>query len=409
MRAGTAATLTIGALLVAGAGLVAWDRQPYTVSLLMPAADSTIVGGAVTVQGQKAGKVEHIGVRDGHAVITVALDDAFAPLHTGTVARINWQSVLGARTVDLLPGSTSNPEVHSGTLLTDAVERVELDDVLAALDGPTREKLQKLVAQLDSTFDGHEQDLNETLRTAGPAVDALGALLSAVGEDGPTIRRLVAQLADVSTTLADRDHKVASTVGQLDDLTATVARQQKDISATIHALPGALKEANATLGDVEGPIGNARQLLRDVRPATSELPGTSKRLAPVLQELVPVAENLGPVLNNLGDTFEVAPTALDTVDATVPDVGKAIDEAGPMVSFLRPYTPELIGWLSNWTSVFMGQNASGNFGRALMTVSMSAFNSNPLTTLPGIQQKATTEPGAIVGQPWTDANGDGIR
>ncbi len=408
MRVGTAATLTAGTLLVAGAGLLALDRQPYTVSLLMPAADSTIVGGAVTVQGRDAGEVTDLGARDGRAVITIALDDEFAPLHAGTVARINWQSVLGARTVDLTPGRASNPTLHSGSLLTDAVERVELDDVLAALDAPTRRKLQHLVGELDTTLDGHEKDLNETLRTAGPAADALGAILAAVGEDGPTIKRLVTQLADVSATLADRDQRIASTVGQLDELTGTVAKQ-RDISATIEELPAALQQADETLSDVDEPIDEARQLLRDVQPAAEELTGTSRRLAPVLRKLVPVTEDLKPVLGDLRDTFEVAPSALDTIDATVPDATRALDELGPMVGFLRPYTPELMGWIANWTSVFMGQNASGNFGRALMTFSLSAFNSNPLSKLPGIEQKATTEPGAIVGQPWTDANGDGIR
>ena len=52
------------------------------------------------------------------------------------------------------------------------------DQVLAALDPPTRQRLTGLINNLRQTLNGHEQDLNSTVQSAGPALRALGQVFA---------------------------------------------------------------------------------------------------------------------------------------------------------------------------------------------------------------------------------------
>lgn len=392
-----------------GIGVVKAGGKGYTVDLLMPSADTSFVGGNVMIAGEPAGKVTAIEARDGQAVVTVELDDAHAPLPSGTTARISWQSTLGARLVELVPGPKGNDALKDGALVVDAVERVDVDDVLAALDAPTRKKLQSLLGQLDGTLDGKEAELNATIQGAGPALEALGAILKAVGDDGPALKAMVTDLRAVTANLAANRGPVSDSVAQLQTLLETVATEQESLRATMKALPGTIDTATRTLRSAPGPIDDAREILRDLSPVIARLPKVARQLEPVLTRLPGVLNELQPTLANASALLDQTPALLNDLTDVGPQATSLLEEAGPMVTFLRPYTPELIGWLSNWVSVFMGHNASGNFGRALVTVSGSSVVGNPGVPVPGLQYKSRTAPGELVGQPWTDANGDDIQ
>lgn len=401
--------LALLAALAGGLTVVRAADDPYTVDLVMPSADTSFVGGNVMIAGQRAGQVTEISARDGQAIVTVEIDDDHAPLPSGTTARISWQSTLGARLVELVPGDKDNPPIRSGALVTDAVERVELDDVLAALDEPTRKNLQSLLGQLDGTLEGKEEEVNATIRGAGPALEALGAILEAVGDDGPALKALVSDLRKVTANLAENRTGVSDSVAQLRTALARVSGEQDSIRKILKALPGTIDTATTTLAAAPGPIDDAREIIGDLSPVVARLPKVARQLEPVLTRLPGVLDQLQPTLVNVSALLDRTPRLLNDLTSVGPQATAALEEAGPMVTFLRPYTPELIGWLSNWVSVFMGHNASGNFGRALVTVSGSSVVGNPGIPIPGLQYQSRTAPGELVGQPWTDANGDEIR
>lgn len=406
-------SLLIGiATVVAAAavGLTALQNEPdgYRLEILMPAADGTYPGGAVTIRGKQVGEITDVGVRDNKALVSVELESEEGPLPAGTTARINWDSVIGARVLELLPGPTSNPPLPSGKRITSKIERVELDDVLASLNPATRERLQGVVAQLRHTLEGRETSLNATLRTAGPTVHALGQLMRAVGDDGPAIRELITNLHKVTGTLAQRQNELGRMMADLSRVTSATAAKQRAVRHALAELPDTVRQAGETLGRVPGAVDATVPLLKELRPATRQLPGVARDLSPVLRDLRPTVAMLRPTLADARALLRETPALLDTAHATLPGVNRTVTRLQPAVTFLRPYTPELAGWLSNWTSVFASQT-SGNYGRALITASATAFNDNPGVLPPGLTQDPRPAPGSIAGQPWTDANGDGIR
>ncbi|GAA5108415.1 MlaD family protein [Haloechinothrix salitolerans] len=399
------------AVVVAAAGIMALDGDDgYELRILMPSAGKTFVGARAVIDGSPVGEVTDLGVVDDKALVTVSLEDGAAPLHEGTTARITWESVIGAQVVELLPGPGRNAALPSGKQVVSDIESVQVDDVLAALDKPTRARLQGLVKELDKTLSGREKQLRETLATAGPAVQGVGEVLRAVGEDGPAIRQLIRQLREMAGELASRDEHLARSVRNVDELTAEVAGQQSRLKEALDELPSTVQEGTRTLDKVPGTVDSLGPLLADLRPATRQLPETARNLSPVLSELRRTVSVLKPTLRAADGLLQRTPQLLDSAHGTLPGVTATINEVQPAVAYLRPYTPELAGWLSNWVSAFGSQASNGrNIARALITGSSTSLTDNPGVIPPGVKQDPRPAPGSIAGQPWVDANGDGVR
>jgi phospholipid/cholesterol/gamma-HCH transport system substrate-binding protein len=398
---------TVVVVIATGAAVLLGGRD-YKLEVLLPTAVGTHPGGAVMIQGRQVGTITDIGVRNGKALVTVTVNGQNAPLHAGTVARIGWASVVGDRFIELLPGPATNPELPSGRMIVSPIERVEIDDVFAALNGPTRSKVRHLVSQLQQTLAGREQSVNATLKTAGPTVQALGEVMRAVGDDGPAITGLIEHLHNVTGALDRRRGELGKTVGDLGTLTSTAAGQQAALKVTLGELPSTVRQGTDTLHRLPLAVDNTVPLLRDLQPAAARLPSLAPKLKPVLQQLRPTLAQLRPTLQDAQSLLRFTPSFMDSTHATVPGLNQAIASLHPAISFLRPYTPELGGWLTNWDGVWEGQT-SGNYARALITSSGSSADVLPGVVPPGLKQDPRPAPGSIADQPWTDANGDGMR
>lgn len=397
--------LGVVGLLVASAGGLALTNDPYTVEVVLPAATNLVKGSEVEIHGATAGRVSDLEVRDGKAIVTVSLDDDYAPLSDGTTARISYKALLGERILELMPGEKSAPALESGALVEGTVDRVELDQVLAALDQPTRQRIKSLVDRAASTLDGREPDIRETLRTLGPAAQALGQLLDAIGSDGPAIRNLVNRLATLTTTLADRDTEIGSTVHDLSSAVRTIATTREQLGAALEDLPATLDVAQSTLGEVPETVDDATPLLEALRPGMAQLPGVASHLSPVLRDLRPTIAELRPTLASLSQLLGYTPALLDGAQTLLPQADQVLGDLGPAITYLRPYTPELAGWLANWGSAAANYDSNGHYLRAFGQEGSTSLVNNPGVLPPGVTQHLERVPGESEGQPWTDANG----
>lgn len=397
------------AAVTAGAGIWAMsDRDGYELQVVLASAAGVFEGGQVKIGGREAGDVTGVETRDGKALVTVRINDESAPLHDGTRARVAWNSVIDARVLEMLPGPAENAQLPSGKLIA-GTERVEVDQVLATLDPRTLKQVNTLVQRLRSTLNGSEDDLNATLANAGPAVNALGEVLRAVGQDGPAIRDLVSQLREMTGTLTARRGKLSATVRDLSAVARAAAGQQGNLKQGLAELPSTIDVAARSLGKVSPAVDAAKPLLDDLRPAVDRLPSVAKNLSPVLRDLRPAIAELRPTLAAAQSLLRYTPALLDSAHGVLPGATRAVNQLQPAVEYLRPYTPEVAGWLSNWTSVFSGYGPTGHYARALITASASSFDDNPGVVPPGLTQDARPAPGSPAGQPWTDAHGSGMR
>lgn len=405
------ARLGVALVLLAGAlsGL-AFFSDDYQVKVALESATNVVEGAPIQVDGFEAGTVEKIELEDGHALLTLSLDEDIAPLHDGAEVIVGWKAVLSERLVEVTDGPKGAAEIPDGGMISGQMPApTELDHVLNSLDGKTRRHLQGTIGDLRRVLGGNEKSLNATIKKAGPTLGELGELLQAVGTDGPAIQHLATEMNDLLTILASRDDEVRQIVTSLHGVTEQVAGERGQLNRTLAALPSALGQANRTLGQVPGAVDEAAPLLEDLAPATRSLLPVAKDLAPLLRDLRPFAADLRPTLAGLRRLLGVTPGLLDTAHATVPGGERLLDQVVDPVAFLRPYSPEIAGFLTTWASFLGNYDSNGNFARIHAPESATSLTENPGIMPPGWVNDPYPKPGKIVGQPWTDAYGSEMQ
>ena len=403
------AVVLIAAFALGGAAWAA-NSDDYKMQLVMPNAANLLNGSRVEVDGMPVGEVTGLGARDNKALVTVSVDDEHAPLHAGTKAQVEWRGLLGERVIRLLPGPRSNPEIPSGGLVEAGSEQVEVEQVLAALDPPTRDHLKSTVQQLDQQLKDHPQDIKATLDTAGPAVQELGEVLKAVGQDGPAIQNLIRDLRTMMEPVAGRQAELKKIVHELTAATGTMSGEQQQLKRTLGELPSTLDSAKRTMDGVPAAVDETAPLLRDLRPATHQLKSVSRNLSPLLRDLRPTMNELRPTLNSADQLLQRTPNLLDSAHGTVPGVTHALDQVNPAVKFLRPYTPDLVGWLSNWSGAFANYDSQGHYFHGIVQAGTNILDDNPGANV-GLKggPNARPAPGMASGHAWVDANGSTPR
>ncbi len=399
--------LVVGLLTAAGMTWLGGGRG-YEVTFVFPHATNLFAGSRAQIEGFPAGQVKGLEVRDGQALVRVAVDGDHAPLRAGTTARIDYQSFPGERLLAILPGPKTNASLPDGAMITGNTARVELDQILTALDPATRESLRRLVPEIDAALAGHEDDLAATLQAAGPAVDALADVLEALGQDGPALHRLLASVREMSARLVARKDAVRQTIDGFDRNLAATARRAETLAEGLDQLPGTLQAAEKVLGRVPSTTAAALPLLSDLLPAAQALPAAAADLRPFLAELRPTLTELRPVLVSLSAFLDETPGLLDRTHAVVPPYTGVASSLLPAFDFLRPYTPELAGLVSNLSSASANYDSLGHFLRVWTTSgTTSAVGSGVLSPL--IHREPARAPGELEGQPVTDAAGSPVR
>jgi phospholipid/cholesterol/gamma-HCH transport system substrate-binding protein len=402
----TLSAAVVAVLLVAGL-FVAWGTGTgYHPVLIMPSAAQLPEGAPVWINGSPVGQIGKLEEKGGKAVATLDLDTD--PLTEGTSSRVEWKSALGERVLTIYPGPPGNAPIPDGGSFEGQSAQIEVDQVLAALDKPTRDRLSGLVQQARGTLAGDENNVRATLQTAGPTVEALGQVLEGVGDDGPAIRRIVTELSDMSKVAADRQNRVRGVVDNLSAVTHDAAGQQEQLSSALGELPPTLDAARTTLDKVPGTADATVPLLEDLHPATERLGPVARNLSPLLSDLRPAVAKLRPTLDAAGGLLQRTPGLLDRANQVVPTLQKTVTGFTPAVSFLRPYMPEAAGFLTNFGQAFAPYDSQGHVWAGLLAPGSNALNESVVAP-PGSRTYDDVKPGQIVDQPWTDATGSGVR
>ena len=381
----------------------------YQATFVFPHATNLFAGSRAQIDGFNAGRIEGLEVRAGKALVKVTVDDRHTPLREGTTARIDYQSLPGERIVAITPGPETNAALPDGAMITATTPRVELDQILTALDPETRAALRRVIPGLDAALAGHEEDLGQTLEAAGPALHAATDVLDAIGGDGPALETLLTSVRDLAERLVARRDSVRGIIDGFDRTLARTALRDEELAAGLAELPATLRAADSVLGRVPPAAAASLPLLRDLLPAVQALPAAAADLRPFLAELRPALAELRPALVSLAAVLDETPGLLDTAHAVVPPVTGVLSSLLPVLDYLRPYTPELAGVISNLASASANYDANGHFLRIYVSSGSLLLGSTTGQLNPAITANPSRPPGELEGQPLTDAAGSSVR
>lgn len=340
----------------------------------------------VLVAGQPVGNVDDIVLTENNqAAVEVTMDE---PLREGSSAVIRLTSLSGVanRYVALTPGPNNAPEIADGGTLegADTTAPVDLDQLFNVFRGKEREALQKFIDGNATVYAGKERLANRAYRFLNPALSSSERLFAELSADTVALERFLVAGADTFGALAERRDDLTSLVGNASTALGAISRRNSELDRSLAALPGTLRQGSTTflnlrtaLDDVDPLVAASKPATRDLAPFLRRLAGVSGNAVPVFDDLSLVVDRPGPT-NDLADTLEDLPGVRDDGRVGLAAAIEAMDDSQDEVAMLRPYTPDLLGFLSKFGQVTAYYDGNGHYAR-VMPAASNVFDYNETT------------------------------
>jgi phospholipid/cholesterol/gamma-HCH transport system substrate-binding protein len=256
-------------------------------------------GQSVDIAGIKVGEVSGVKLEDGHAVVSMSVDNKYAPLiHDNASLLLRPKTGLNDMVVEVDPGTQSSPKIkeNSTVPLASTQPNVAPDQILASLDADTQQFLKLLLANGAEALDpaqGRDVRLSNALRRLDPFARDISRISGALVSRRASIASSIHNFQELSTELGNRDQDLVNFVDSSNAVLASFAKEQASIRGAVQELPGTLKET-------KGALKSANALALQSGPALKKsIPG-AKATGPALRALRPFfQQTAGPIQNQI--------------------------------------------------------------------------------------------------------------
>ncbi|MCW3039541.1 MAG: hypothetical protein JWM31_1446 [Solirubrobacterales bacterium] len=378
------AVVLVGALLLKGGNLTTYE-------LTFQNAGQLVKGDDVQIGGRRVGNVKKIELTDNNqARIKIELEDGFAPLHRGTTAIIRATSLSGIanRYIALTPGPDNGPEIADGGALTAEATTapVDLDQLFNTLDKPTRKALDDVIQGSATWYDNAGKDANKGSKYFNPALSTSSTLVNELVGDQKAFTDFVVSSSKVVTAIAARRNDLSSLVSNANETTGAIAAENTSLEQALGLLPGTLRKANTTFVNLRSTLDDLDTLVSVSKPATKDLAPFFRQLRPLVADARPTIKDLRLLVrrpganNDLIELLRKAPRLQRIAQPTFRDSIAALRKSTPVLSFIRPYAPDLAGWIRDFGQTTANYDANGHFAR--IQPIFNSFNLNNTTLVP---------------------------
>lgn len=288
----------------------------YTLNANFKDANGVAQGAPVVIAGNPVGQVTSVHVQGEVAVVTMRIDRQYAPMHSGTIARIRYGTLLAAKYIELSSIARGRSTLASGaTLQTDqTVTPVDFDQFLSALDPKTRQELQVVVQQAGGGVDGRAAAINDLFSQLRPLSAQSVAPLQTFSKHDADLNRIVANLAIVSQRLGQSHEQLGGFIQHTGEVTGTLDSRDTQLDGLLLHLGNSMQDFDQTLN---GEEGNFHTSIVQFDPTQRDLNSLVVTVNGYLHPNVGVLEQGIATLTN--------------------EIGSAINTADPNGSFLRQY------------------------------------------------------------------------
>jgi phospholipid/cholesterol/gamma-HCH transport system substrate-binding protein len=279
--------------------LIGTDRFALKADFSTAQAVTPGQGQSVDIAGIKVGEVTGVNLENGHAVVSMEVDNKYAPLiHEDSSLLLRPKTGLNDMVVEVDPGSQSSPRVKEGSTvpLASTQPNVQPDEFLASLDADTQQFLKLLLSGGAEALDpaqGRGVRLSNALRRLDPLARDISRISGALAQRRQNIASSIHNFQLLSTELGNKDQDLANFVDSSDAALASFAREQASIQGAIKELPG-------TLQATKGALTSANAFALQSGPALKKsLPG-SRATGAALRALRPLfQQTAGPIQNQI--------------------------------------------------------------------------------------------------------------
>jgi phospholipid/cholesterol/gamma-HCH transport system substrate-binding protein len=384
--------------VLAGAGFGAYDAvEPggYQVTAYFRNAGDVLRGSVVRVDGVAAGKVLGITLVHNEAALRLQIDPQFLPLHRDATIVVRPVSLLGARYLDLNPGSPTAPVLPNGGVIpaSQDSDAVNIQDLFNVLNDPTSAALAALVASLGQGVAGQGPHIAAVLKALSPVLNNVDPALKILDQQDTVLKQLVSELTPVAGALAIKQgNPLTKVVAEANDLLRTTAGQSTELGATLQELPSTLATATAALQQVGNLADQATPALASLRPLTESLPTLVHELQRFATTAVPALDALDPVVQNANALLVNLRPVVDALEPAGPPLVTVSSAAEPIVNQLTSNLNNLFGFIRNWSLVTNGSDGVSHYFRAMMIANPNIVTGISPVTIPGIGPFAGGKP-----------------
>ncbi len=223
------------------------SEGPVRISAVLDNAQAVTPGQGQTVQvaGVQVGKIATVELEEGRAKLGLDIEPKFMDsglIKTDATALLRPRTPLKDMYLQVFPGKRDGTPIRKGfeLPLRNTMTDVDLDEILSALDGRTRDYLTLLVNGAGNGLKDRGGDLAEVFRRFEPTVRDLARVNRSVAGERVALRRLVSSLAGLNGKLAERPQDLSQLVTASNATFGAFASEDQNLKATVSELPATL-------------------------------------------------------------------------------------------------------------------------------------------------------------------------
>jgi phospholipid/cholesterol/gamma-HCH transport system substrate-binding protein len=387
----------------------------------------------VQVGGRRIGSVRDIALTSNNqAEITIEVESGFAPLHQGTRAVIRATSLSGIanRYIALTLGPNNARKLSDGAVIPadQTTSPVDLDALFNTLDPKTRKGLQNLVQGLATQYKGREAQANAAAHYFNPAIATTARLASELTFDQEALKGLLRNGAKTTAALAARQDDLTNLVSNANQTTKAIGDEQSAFVRDLELLPLTLRRANTTFVNLRATLDDLDPLVNASKPVAPKLVPFFRALRPLVRDARPTIHDIRLLIrrpgkeNDLIELLRKTPALERAAQPAFASTTASLRRSLPVLSFIRPYTPDLVGWFRDFGQGASNYDANGHYARIQPIFNSFTFTDNPAGGVlnakpPGFDPTGTTtgnnkrcpgaasQPNADGTAPWRDSSG----
>jgi phospholipid/cholesterol/gamma-HCH transport system substrate-binding protein len=429
---GIAVVALVAAIVVVGFVLLRnGDTHEYHV--IFQNAGQLVKGDQVQVGGRAIGTVKSIELtNDNQADVKISVESGYAPLRDGTTALIRQTSLSGVanRYVTLTMAPSNARKLDDGARIgaEKTTTPVDLDQLFDTLDAKTRASLRKVLQGSATQYAGKGEQANQAAEYFNPALSTTRSLVNELTSDQQALSDFLANGAKVTQALSSRSDDITNLVSNANSTARAIGDERVALSSDLRQLPVTLRKANTTFVNLRATLDDLDVLVDASKPATKDLAPLFRALRPLVRDARPTIADLRTLINSPGadndltDLLNKAPALNRAATPAFRNGTEALRKSIPDLEFIRPYTPELVGFLRDFGQSAANYDANGHYARIEPMFTPYSFTDNPagglltpnspLSRVTGTSTRndtrcpgAASQPPADGSAPWRDTNG----
>lgn len=221
----------------------------YTVTAVLDTTGGLFEGSQVTYRGVQVGSVESMRPRGSKVAVTVKLEDE-ARVPKDSPVFVHNGSAVGEQYLDFEPRTDEGPFLGEGDTIEGNADSIPVDegDLLVDLDSfvgsVDRGNLRTVIGELGALF-------NDTGRPLGDIIDSGGRLVDAAAANREETVRLLRNGRTVLRTQADNADNIRAFASGLAEVSGALRAGDGDLRQVLQGGPGAAREVQALMEDLE--------------------------------------------------------------------------------------------------------------------------------------------------------------